>query len=215
MVFPDQAKRGRRTHRKSRLGCQPCKQHKIKCDESKPVCTNCMRRDIECKFLSRRPREDLGSGEGEGEEWFAFESGSANHILDTETAPAQSRGRHRRNMRFVSSTYSLKAEPACMNLESNQMPRDFSGVLSEQNMQTISDRIETLEKTIQQLTPMQPLEALTYADMELLHLYFVLTGQSSWEMQTLEIGFRQPHILHLILGISGAERTPMFYIVFD
>ena len=211
MVFPDQAKRARRTHRKSRLGCQPCKQRKIKCDESNPVCTNCVRREIECKFLSRRPREDLGSGSGEGEEWLAVASGSANHVLDPETAPVQSRGRDRRNLRFVSSNYSLKAELACTNLESNQMPSDFSGVPSEQNMQTMSDRIETLEKTIQQLTPMQPLEALTYADMELLHHYFVLTGQSSWEMQTLEIGFRQPHILHLILGISAlhcARQTP-------
>lgn len=182
MVFPGQAKWGLRTHRKSRLGCQPCTQRKIKRDESKPVRTSCMRREIECKFLPRRPREELGSDSGEGEEWLASASGSANHTLDPETAPAQGRGRDRRDLRFVSSNYSLKAELACTNLESNQMPSDFSGVPGEQNMQTMSDRIETLEKTIQQLTPMQLLEALTYADMELLHYYFVLTGRSSWEM---------------------------------
>jgi len=211
MVSPEEAKRGRRTHRKSRLGCQPCKQRKIKCDESKPVCANCVRREIECKFLSRKPREDLGSVSGGGEKRSAFASSSANHKFDSETAPAQSGGGYRRNLRFVSSNYSFKAELVCTNLEGNQTPSDSSGVPSEQNMQTMSDRIETLEKNIQQLTRMQPLEALTYADMELLHHYFALTGQSSWDMQTLEIGFRQPHILHLILGFSAlhcARQTP-------
>jgi len=38
----------------------------------------------------------------------AFASGSANHIVDLETAAAQSRGRYRRNLRFVLSSYSTR-----------------------------------------------------------------------------------------------------------
>ncbi|KAE9368775.1 hypothetical protein N431DRAFT_307463, partial [Stipitochalara longipes BDJ] len=41
----------RRPHRKSRRGCQQCKQEKIKCDESKPTCGHCRRYQSRCSFL--------------------------------------------------------------------------------------------------------------------------------------------------------------------
>ncbi|ETI29103.1 hypothetical protein G647_01556 [Cladophialophora carrionii CBS 160.54] len=34
----------RKTHRKSKSGCRTCKQRKIKCDETRPICNNCTRR---------------------------------------------------------------------------------------------------------------------------------------------------------------------------
>ncbi|KAF1992800.1 hypothetical protein P154DRAFT_148371 [Amniculicola lignicola CBS 123094] len=40
----------RRPHRKSRSGCQQCKQKKIKCDEGKPLCGMCVRCQSECSF---------------------------------------------------------------------------------------------------------------------------------------------------------------------
>ncbi|PMD40734.1 hypothetical protein L207DRAFT_633708 [Hyaloscypha variabilis F] len=43
-----------RHHRKSRLGCKVCKARKIKCDEVRPTCGNCVRRfpnpEEECEF---------------------------------------------------------------------------------------------------------------------------------------------------------------------
>lgn len=50
MNSSEDGKRQRRVHRKSRLGCQECKRRKIKCDESLPVCLNCVRRDTECSY---------------------------------------------------------------------------------------------------------------------------------------------------------------------
>ncbi|KAH7231198.1 hypothetical protein BKA59DRAFT_428764 [Fusarium tricinctum] len=44
------AKKIRRAHRKSRLGCQHCKKRKIKCDETWPVCRNCIRSDATCIY---------------------------------------------------------------------------------------------------------------------------------------------------------------------
>ncbi|KAH7239511.1 hypothetical protein BKA59DRAFT_484627 [Fusarium tricinctum] len=44
------AKRVRRAHRKSRLGCQHCKKRKIKCDETWPVCRNCIRNNATCIY---------------------------------------------------------------------------------------------------------------------------------------------------------------------
>ncbi|KAJ6259661.1 hypothetical protein Dda_5299 [Drechslerella dactyloides] len=40
----------RRTHRKSRMGCGMCKTRKVKCDEAKPRCGNCMDRNEKCIY---------------------------------------------------------------------------------------------------------------------------------------------------------------------
>ncbi|KAH7119419.1 C6 zinc finger protein [Dactylonectria estremocensis] len=40
----------RRAHRKSRHGCTFCKKRRIKCDEQKPACTNCVRRSLVCSL---------------------------------------------------------------------------------------------------------------------------------------------------------------------
>ena len=40
----------RRTHQKSRKGCQNCKKRRIKCDEQKPACSNCLKHSIECDY---------------------------------------------------------------------------------------------------------------------------------------------------------------------
>ncbi|CBF86646.1 Zn(II)2Cys6 transcription factor domain-containing protein [Aspergillus nidulans FGSC A4] len=42
--------RSRKTHRKSRLGCGNCKRRRVKCDEKKPMCTNCVQHSIDCDF---------------------------------------------------------------------------------------------------------------------------------------------------------------------
>ncbi|KAL1631135.1 hypothetical protein SLS56_004524 [Neofusicoccum ribis] len=40
----------RKPHRKSRNGCGHCKRRKIKCDETKPHCRNCIKHSITCDF---------------------------------------------------------------------------------------------------------------------------------------------------------------------
>ncbi|KAK6353968.1 hypothetical protein TWF730_008388 [Orbilia blumenaviensis] len=42
----------RRTHRKSRMGCGMCKTRKVKCDEGKPRCGNCMDRNEKCIYIA-------------------------------------------------------------------------------------------------------------------------------------------------------------------
>ncbi|PWY90416.1 hypothetical protein BO94DRAFT_555577 [Aspergillus sclerotioniger CBS 115572] len=42
--------RGRRSHQKSRHGCQQCKLRKVKCGEEKPSCINCRRHGVTCSF---------------------------------------------------------------------------------------------------------------------------------------------------------------------
>ncbi|KAI9927453.1 hypothetical protein ASPWEDRAFT_62241 [Aspergillus wentii DTO 134E9] len=55
-------KQPRKSHRKSRFGCEDCKRRRQKCDEKKPSCTNCVRRSTECVYVSRKP--GLLSAEG-------------------------------------------------------------------------------------------------------------------------------------------------------
>ncbi|ETN44843.1 uncharacterized protein HMPREF1541_09718 [Cyphellophora europaea CBS 101466] len=45
----------KRPHRKSRNGCQQCKQAKIKCDECKPFCGRCSRFQNRCSFVELQP----------------------------------------------------------------------------------------------------------------------------------------------------------------
>ncbi|KAE8444664.1 hypothetical protein EG329_014320 [Mollisiaceae sp. DMI_Dod_QoI] len=40
----------RRSHKKSKAGCQRCKNRKIKCDEVHPACGNCLKHGVPCDF---------------------------------------------------------------------------------------------------------------------------------------------------------------------
>ncbi|KAI0835137.1 hypothetical protein F5Y06DRAFT_276801 [Hypoxylon sp. FL0890] len=43
-------KKNRRAHRKSRTGCQRCKERRVKCNEEKPTCFNCKRHGASCVY---------------------------------------------------------------------------------------------------------------------------------------------------------------------
>jgi hypothetical protein len=45
----------KRPHRKSRQGCRACKTRKVKCDEARPKCRNCMLRREDCVYAPTPP----------------------------------------------------------------------------------------------------------------------------------------------------------------
>ena len=49
----------RRTHTKSRKGCQTCKNRRVRCDEFFPQCRNCTKRGIRCAYM-----DDSAASEG-------------------------------------------------------------------------------------------------------------------------------------------------------
>ncbi|KAG6087325.1 hypothetical protein E4U30_000655 [Claviceps sp. LM220 group G6] len=49
----------RRTHKKSRTGCQRCKTRKVKCDEVRPRCGNCSKHGVLCDFESLSVLQEL------------------------------------------------------------------------------------------------------------------------------------------------------------
>ncbi|KAL2874107.1 hypothetical protein SGCOL_010695 [Colletotrichum sp. CLE4] len=51
----------RRSHPKSRTGCRTCKNRKIKCDEHKPSCRNCIKHAVPCDFLQSQRHSSASS----------------------------------------------------------------------------------------------------------------------------------------------------------
>ncbi|RQM07974.1 hypothetical protein DH86_00000845, partial [Scytalidium sp. 3C] len=45
----------RKGHKKSRRGCYNCKRRKVKCQETFPECTNCIRNRLECVYPPPKP----------------------------------------------------------------------------------------------------------------------------------------------------------------
>ncbi|PVH70614.1 hypothetical protein DL98DRAFT_521511 [Cadophora sp. DSE1049] len=176
MVSNQEAKRGRRTHRKSRLGCQPCKQRKIKCDESRPVCLNCTRREIGCSF----PASDVDKGLGERAlktlRFVPFTQGDGGNYKHPQV-----------HCESVGASKTSSSSPQ-VSIE----------------LMAMSHRIASLEETIhlQKISQEEP-PGLTYADMALLHHYFHLPDKYFGDEELFEAAFQHPHLLHLILGISA------------
>ncbi|KAG0635222.1 hypothetical protein HOY80DRAFT_1018115 [Tuber brumale] len=45
----------KRRHTKSRNGCMTCRRRRVKCDEIRPICTNCTRRELDCTYTAYCP----------------------------------------------------------------------------------------------------------------------------------------------------------------
>ncbi|CUS10031.1 unnamed protein product [Tuber aestivum] len=45
----------KRRHTKSRNGCMTCRRRRVKCDEIRPICTNCTRRELDCMYAAYCP----------------------------------------------------------------------------------------------------------------------------------------------------------------
>ncbi|KAJ5244142.1 hypothetical protein N7489_004238 [Penicillium chrysogenum] len=46
----------RRFHKKSRNGCNQCKERRVKCDETRPLCSACTARELPCVYSTPCPR---------------------------------------------------------------------------------------------------------------------------------------------------------------
>ncbi|KAF2853354.1 hypothetical protein T440DRAFT_390115, partial [Plenodomus tracheiphilus IPT5] len=48
--MPTQKVKSRRPHTKSRSGCTQCRGRRVKCDETRPICSNCQDRGKDCIY---------------------------------------------------------------------------------------------------------------------------------------------------------------------
>lgn len=84
-----------RPHSKTRTGCLRCKERRIKCDEQKPDCSNCLHRNSHCQYPVLRSRIEPDSDyfgrtpQGQHQE---STSPSPESIRSTQQDPLQNRG---------------------------------------------------------------------------------------------------------------------------
>lgn len=112
----------RRTHNKSRLGCQACKKRRIKCDETAPACGQCRDKGVECVYNHKPPtttEKPTGRGTTSGP------SNSNEPQTSTSTSvnvPKPSTPKHASNVQTVVT--DLTVAPA--QLPSEPMPKELA-----------------------------------------------------------------------------------------
>lgn len=102
----------RRTHNKSRLGCQACKKRRIKCDETAPACGQCRDKGVECIYSHKIPTASEKSTGGE------TSAGSSKAEPQAKVSPPT----HASNVQTVVTDLSA-ARP---QLPSEPMPKELA-----------------------------------------------------------------------------------------
>ncbi|KAF4951948.1 hypothetical protein FSARC_12773 [Fusarium sarcochroum] len=121
------SKLARRPHRKSRNGCFNCKRRKVKCDEVKPACANCVRFGIPCDFAPQPPSSDDSAPHRSPPDVVSV-------LAEPSTTPRRGPGRPRKDWaaltrpppppsdRTTTSPTSTVATPASSSTASNSQP---------------------------------------------------------------------------------------------
>ncbi|KAL0939735.1 C6 finger domain protein [Colletotrichum truncatum] len=203
MSSPESRNKHRRSHRKSRLGCQQCKRRKIKCDEARPSCLNCVRRDEDCSFALEP--EDRGSRS----------EGCSCKCLGCH--PSSSNANQRHDLSSTNSPDTQMDQVGC-----NSKTLEMRETLLEQSakLDAMSRRLTSMENLILQSSrPETSQPALSYTDMELLHHFFSMTvptvamddqAYEFWSIRLPEIGFAHPHVLHLMLAFAALHKARLY-----
>ncbi|KAI5466852.1 hypothetical protein BGZ63DRAFT_9706 [Mariannaea sp. PMI_226] len=180
------SKLARRPHRKSRNGCFNCKRRKVKCDEVKPACANCIRFGIPCDFAPQLPPgEDLpptGS---------ALDAGSNHHGGDSPATQRRGPGRPRKD-------WAALAKP---------VPQT-----TERTGTSPSSSVTTPASTTSDSTPC----SFNIVDAELIIHFVNHTARTLhesedhnhklvrfWERNVPQIGLSYHFVLHLAYALAG------------
>ncbi|KAK7397659.1 hypothetical protein QQX98_012970 [Neonectria punicea] len=181
------SKLARRPHRKSRNGCFNCKRRKVKCDEVKPVCSNCVRFGIPCDFAPLPPPSEDPAPKGS-----AVEVG-ANHGGEPSTALRRGPGRPRKDWATLAKPLPQPAERTGTSPSST--------VTTPASTSTVSESIPC---------------SFNVADAELLLQFITHTASSLhdspdtnssiarfWGRNVPQIGISYHFVLHLTYGLAG------------
>ncbi|KAI0601600.1 hypothetical protein F4775DRAFT_405116 [Biscogniauxia sp. FL1348] len=82
---------GIRFHHKSRKGCNNCKLRRVKCDEAKPRCASCVRRNAECLYVAaKRKSKSSSTGSTPGSTPHTDESATEGLLPTEQSSKLQS-----------------------------------------------------------------------------------------------------------------------------
>ncbi|KAL4929308.1 Zn(II)2Cys6 transcription factor domain-containing protein [Aspergillus undulatus] len=168
----------RKTHKKSRLGCGNCKKRRIKCDERKPSCRNCIRHCIECDY-AHTPSD--------------VKTPTLNSEKSTLSAPNT-----HDSFTFISSSQTNFAAPK----RAHRKRVDLAAEPAQQSPTSTSSSVSAATTTIAN-KPFQ----FTATDLALFHHFMSCpelgAEQPQWQTQMTRWGFQHHFLLHLFLALSG------------
>ncbi|KAH9427932.1 hypothetical protein MCOR02_011430 [Pyricularia oryzae] len=222
----------RRTHRKSRHGCAYCKGRRIKCDELRPACSNCVIRGLVCSLSATvAPATDgNGSGnDGNGPLSSTSEVGPLSSLIDSSpAAPVQqlplpplppttvrSPPQRRSFGLFPLATRNLGALAMAATSPHAALEQHSASVTPtaphQQQLPPASPYQQTPYTSISSGLPMMT-GGLDYDDLHLLHHFVTFTSktfgnahiiQRFWATTAPEVGFQHHFVLHAILAVAG------------
>lgn len=204
MDSPESHTKQRRRHRKSRLGCHQCKRRKIKCDETRPACLNCSRREANCSYgLSSAA---VGGGPGAGIcncSCCCSGDGTSAKSCDQSTAVA-----------------NPGPGPSPIENAAADLPRIL---LAEQSakLEHLSQQLTSMEKSMAQFTQLvSPPPTLTYTELDLINHFYTSTlatlavgkesGHEAWTTCLSKFGCQYPHLYHLTLALAALHKARLY-----
>ncbi|KAH6891069.1 hypothetical protein B0T10DRAFT_301704 [Thelonectria olida] len=181
------SKLARRPHRKSRNGCFNCKRRKVKCDEVKPACANCIRFGIPCDFAPQLlPSDDPAPKGSPGDV-------GTTHGADFSAAPRRGPGRPRKD--WAALAKPIPPQPA-----------------TERTGTSPSSTVTTPASTASDSIPC----SFNMADAELIIHFVTRTARTLhdsddhdhnmirfWERNVPQIGLSYHFVLHLSYSLAG------------
>ncbi|KAK1853984.1 C6 finger domain-containing protein [Colletotrichum chrysophilum] len=172
----------RRSHKKSRNGCKSCKRRRIKCDEVKPRCGQCLKALITCEFALVATQPDPHS--------IPETTPEANAALQP-----RKRGRPRKNWDPVLQGPS----PPYSSVADSELPDIMSLGSTPCDLPLTTDCPPTLPS---------PMWMWTVDDMELQHHYMTSDDLCPgdfrlWREKVPRLAFSNHCVLHLLLAVSA------------
>ncbi|KAJ5792830.1 uncharacterized protein N7503_008808, partial [Penicillium pulvis] len=173
-------KKVRRSHRKSRLGCTNCKARKIKCDELKPICTQCLHRPGDCSFINS-PSHD----------------GVSKSMRTISTSVPSVQPAQPGDLVFISSSQSGFTVPKrARKIEEQQALQSLSSASSTASSSTPTSGSDTA------LFPR--LFEFSAIDMALFHHCLSAEDLKNYiPDELIRLGFSSHFVMHLLLAVSG------------
>ncbi|KAF5640542.1 hypothetical protein F52700_3693 [Fusarium sp. NRRL 52700] len=129
---------------KSRSGCRACKSKRLKCDESKPSCNNCLTRKIPCpgyqqtlKWSTKyeRRKDKTSDPPGFNQLIVAASESVQRRGSDVTASPPQSR-RSSTTSQQASSPTAVPSVPACLPADSTFVSQEAGDIKSTANAAT-------------------------------------------------------------------------------
>ncbi|KAI0423784.1 hypothetical protein F5Y09DRAFT_180455 [Xylaria sp. FL1042] len=185
----------RKSTRKSRHGCQECKQRHVKCDETRPSCANCTVRNSPCSFLSTTGRRPPTLS-------------SVSSSLSSSSSPMSAAASASASASATGSPRPDEATSLCTALSTRHHP---------------AGHVLTVPTPLSQYEPPFPINSLVSTNqtfklyhLELLHNFKVgvleesvlqLSAAEGYMAMTIREAAQAPYLMDQVLAVSAANMS--------